>query len=225
MYSQFILLAIIMTFIIGRLIGTKISFFKQVMASLFSVIVTSTVYWYTYLRYHDSDSFNVDGWLWLLSLVIVSLLFYLLFEIFDPIALNDLGDRLADTRNPIRKLFGWWRRQRRYIQVLFIALKHGVGKNLAVRRTPMSDQKLAVSLRRTLEDCGGFFIKFGQVLSTRSDLLPQPIIEELSILQENVSKLTTAQVEAILNKELKRPKDETFLAFEMEPLAAASIGQ
>lgn len=225
MYSQFILLAVIMIFIIGRLIGTKISFMKQVMASLISVIVTSSVYWYAYLRYRDTDSFGADGWIWLLSMVIVSLLFYLLFEMFDPIPLGDRGERLADTRNPLRRLSAWWRRQRRYVQVLMIALRHGVGKNLAIKRTPASDQKLAVSLRRTLEDCGGFFIKFGQVLSTRSDLLPPAIIEELSNLQENVARLTKAQVEEILAKELERPKDEIFHHFEMEPIAAASIGQ
>lgn len=225
MYSQFILLAVLMTFIIGRLIGTSISFAKQVMAALFSVIVTSSVYGYAYLRHHDTDSFDAAGWLWLLSMVIVSLLFYLLFEMFYPIPLGERGERLADTRNPLRRMSAWWRRQRRYAQVLMIALRHGVGKNLAVKRTPASDQKLAVSLRRTLEQCGGFFIKFGQVLSTRSDLMPPAIIEELSHLQENVTRLMTEQVEQILAKELKRPKEELFQYFEMEPLAAASIGQ
>ncbi|MFF2907769.1 ABC1 kinase family protein [Paenibacillus sp. NPDC057934] len=225
MYSQYILLAVIMSFIIGRLIGTNISFMKQVMASLFSVIVTSSVYWYGYLRGRSLDQFGTDGWLWLLSMVIVSLLFYLLFEIFDPIPLGERGERLADTKNPFRRLSAWWRRQRRYIQVLMIALRYGVGKNLAIRHSPANDQKLAVSLRKTLENCGGFFIKFGQVLSTRSDLLPSAIIEELSHLQENVARLTTAQVEEILAKELNQPQEEIFQQFEIEPLAAASIGQ
>lgn len=225
MYSQFILLAVLMIIIIGRLIGTNISFMKQLMASLFGVIVTSTVYWYAYLRYRDTDTFGADGWLWLLSMVIVSLLFYLFFEMFDPIPLGERGERLTDTRNPIRRLSAWWQRQRRYVQVLIIALRNGVGKNLAIRRSPAADRKAAVSLRRMLEDCGGFFIKFGQVLSTRSDLFPLAVIEELSNLQENVARLTTAQVEEILAKELGRPKDEIFQNFEMEPLAAASIGQ
>jgi len=63
------------------------------------------------------------------------------------------------------------------------------------------------------------------VLSTRSDLLPPAVIEELSHLQENVVRLTTEQVEQILAKELVQPKDELFEQFEIEPLAAASIGQ
>jgi len=225
MYSQYILLAVLMVFLLGRLIGTKISFKKQVLASLFSVIVTSTIYWYTYLRDHVQDSFGFDGWLWLLSMVIVSMLFYLLFEIFDPIPASEREERFGDVRNPFRRLAAWWRRQRRYMQVLAIALRHGVGKNLALKRNAAAEQKLAVSLRKTLEGCGGFFIKFGQVLSTRSDLLPPAIIEELSDLQENVARLSSDQVEKILTKELQRPRDEIFLDFEMEPLAAASIGQ
>ncbi|REK75097.1 ABC1 kinase family protein [Paenibacillus paeoniae] len=225
MYSQFILLAVIMIFVIGRLIGTKISFKKQVMASLLSVIVTSTVYYYGYMPIYEADEFGVAGWLWLLSMVIVSLLFYLFFEMFDPLPIGERGERLADTQNPFKRLSAWWNRQRRYVQVLIIAIRYGVGKNLALKRTPASDQKLAVSLRKTLEACGGFFIKFGQVLSTRSDLLPPAIVEELSHLQENVVRLTTAQVEDLLTKELDRPKDEIFETFEMEPLAAASIGQ
>jgi len=225
MYSQFILLAVVMIFIIGRLIGTRISFMKQVMASLLSVIVTSALYYYGYLQYDKSDEFGLAGWLWLLSMVIVSLLFYLFFEMFDPIPIGERGERLTDTKNPFKRLSAWWNRQRRYIQVLVIAIRYGVGKNLALKRTPVSDQKLAVSLRKTLEACGGFFIKFGQVLSTRSDLLPPAIVEELSHLQENVVRLTTAQVEEILAKELNQPQEDIFKTFEMEPLAAASIGQ
>jgi len=162
MYSQYLLLAVIMTFIIGRLIGTKISFMKQVMASLFSVIVTSSVYWYAYLRFQSADTFGADGWLWLLSMVIVSLLFYLFFEMFDPISIGEKGDRLSDTRNPIRAIFAWWRRQRRYVQVLFIALKHGVGKNLTLKRTPASDQKLAVSLRKSLRNAADFSLNLAR---------------------------------------------------------------
>ncbi|MBO9610733.1 MAG: AarF/ABC1/UbiB kinase family protein [Paenibacillaceae bacterium] len=226
MYSQYILLAVIMIVVIGRLIGTNISFAKQVMASLFSVAVTSSVYWYVYLRHRGpDDTFGADGWLWLLSMMIVSLLFYLLFELFDPIPLGQRGERLADTRNPFRRFSAWWRRQRRYAQVLGIALRNGVGRQLAVKRSPASDRRLAVSLRGMLEDCGGFFIKFGQVLSTRSDLMPPAIIDELSHLQENVARLTTAQVEDILARELGRPKDDIFQSFDMQPLAAASIGQ
>ncbi|MFF2090232.1 ABC1 kinase family protein [Paenibacillus sp. NPDC058174] len=226
MYFQYMLLAVIMIFIIGRLIGTNISFKKQVLASLFSVIVTSTVYWYLYLRgREDTDTFGIEGWLWLLSMAVFSLISYLLFEIFDPIPFGERGERLSDTRNPIRRVNAWFRRQRRYMQVLLIAIRHGVGKNLAVKRTPASDLKLAVSFRKTLESCGGFFIKFGQVLSTRSDLLPHAIIEELSHLQENVARLTQDQVKEILAKELNRQQDEIFEHFEMEPIAAASIGQ
>lgn len=225
MYSQLILLAILMTIISGRLIGTKISFGKQVMASVFSVIITTVVYWYTFLRDHPSEEFGMDGVIWLISMVVVSMLFYLMFEMFDPVKLGQRGDRLTDKRNPFSRMAAWGRRQKRYMQVFFTAVRYGVGKHLTVRRTPESDRKLAVALRKTLERCGGLFIKFGQVLSTRSDLLPEPIIEQLSHLQENVTRLTDEQVEAILARELPQPKEDLFRSFDMQPLAAASIGQ
>ncbi|RXZ77791.1 AarF/ABC1/UbiB kinase family protein [Paenibacillaceae bacterium] len=228
MFSQLMLLAVVMSIIIGRLVGTKISFAKQAMAALLSVVVTTTVYWFTYVRHHELTNdfdFDMPTVLWLLSMVIASLIFYLLFEMFDPIPLGQRGEPLTDTRNPLSRLARWWRRQRRYIQVLYIALRNGVGKNLSIRRSAFSDQRLAVALRKTLEQCGGFFIKFGQVLSTRSDLLSPAFVEELSHLQENVSRLTTKQVESILVKELLKPKDELFSFFDMTPLAAASIGQ
>ncbi len=75
-----------------------------------------------------------------------------------------------------------------------------MGKYLALKRSPEADRKLATSLRNTLEECGGVFIKFGQVLSTRSDLLPPVFIHELSNLQENVTRLSQKQVEEILKK-------------------------
>lgn len=225
MYFQFLLLALVTNYIIGRLIGTRLSFAKQAAASLISVIATSAVFWFTYVRFNTSSSPGIHEFWWLVSMVIASMLFYLLFEMFDPIPLGERGERLSESGNPLSRLLAWGRRQRRYLQVLFIAVRHGVGKNLSLKRSSFTDRKLAVSLRNTLEQCGGFFIKFGQVLSTRSDLFPPVFIEELSHLQENVTRLTTKQIETILTKELQKPKEELFSFFDMEPLAAASIGQ
>ncbi len=83
-----------------------------------------------------------------------------------------MDDVVTESRNPISKFFAKIGRQKRYMRVSSIAIKHGMGKYLALKRSPEADRKLATSLRNTLEECGGVFIKFGQVLSTRSDLLP-----------------------------------------------------
>lgn len=80
-------------------------------------------------------------------------------------------------------------------------------------------------IRRTLEDLGPTFIKFGQVLSTRPDVVPQAMIVELQQLQESVPPFPTEVAVAQLERELERPIDQLFAQFERQPLAAGSLGQ
>jgi ubiquinone biosynthesis protein len=118
-------------------------------------------------------------------------------------------------------------RGRRYTQVTRIAVKHGIGQYLVGRRGTdgTRDAVLARSLRRALEDAGVTFVKLGQVLSTRSDLLPAAYIDELSKLQDQVPPVPFEQVEQALVEELGRPLTEVFAEFDREPLAAASVAQ
>ncbi|WP_020672747.1 ABC1 kinase family protein [Amycolatopsis nigrescens] len=120
-------------------------------------------------------------------------------------------------------------RGRRYSQITRIAVKHGLGPYLAGRRdTEHGDHrhaKLARSLRRALEDGGVTFVKLGQVLSTRPDLLPPAFIEELSRLQDQVAQAPADEIEQVLADELGAPPAEVFAEFDRTPLAAASIAQ
>jgi ubiquinone biosynthesis protein len=68
-------------------------------------------------------------------------------------------------------------------------------------------------------------VKFGQFLSTRSDLFPKFFQEELSTLQDKVSFVPFEQVKQIIQTQLQQPIDDIFLFFDKEPLAAASIAQ
>lgn len=83
----------------------------------------------------------------------------------------------------------------------------------------------AERVRRTLEDLGPIFIKFGQMLSTRRDLLPDDVADELERLQDAVPPFPGAIAQQIIEKELQRPVEDVFDAFEPEPLASASIAQ
>ena len=83
----------------------------------------------------------------------------------------------------------------------------------------------AVRIRRALEDLGPIFVKFGQILSTRRDLLPDDIAEELAKLQDQVPPFPAAQAKAIIEKAYGRPLSEMFASFETEPFASASIAQ
>ena len=82
-----------------------------------------------------------------------------------------------------------------------------------------------VRIRRTLEDLGPIYIKFGQILSTRRDLLPDDIAEELVKLQDNVPPFPAEQSRAIVEKALGGPVEDIFARFETTPMASASIAQ
>ncbi|MCK5286513.1 MAG: hypothetical protein KAJ59_01745 [Thermodesulfovibrionia bacterium] len=83
----------------------------------------------------------------------------------------------------------------------------------------------AESLRRMFEELGTTFIKLGQVLSLRKDILPGTFITELERLQENVEPISLEAVKAQIVKELGKSSEELFAFFEEKPLAAASIAQ
>ncbi len=88
------------------------------------------------------------------------------------------------------------------------------------RRTPR-----AVRIRRTLEDLGPIFVKFGQILSTRKDLLPDDIADELAKLQDQVPPFDSQLATAIIEQTYGRPVQDIFARFETVPLASASVAQ
>jgi ubiquinone biosynthesis protein len=87
------------------------------------------------------------------------------------------------------------------------------------------EEPRAVRLRAALEALGPIFVKFGQVLSTRRDLLPPDIAEELAKLQDQVPPFPAADVMAILQRVYRRPAAEVFTEFAAEPVASASVAQ
>ncbi len=84
---------------------------------------------------------------------------------------------------------------------------------------------MGVRIRRTLEELGPIFIKFGQALSTRRDLLPEDIADELAKLQDDVPPFAGSDARKIIEKELGKSIEESFSAFDETPLASASVAQ
>jgi ubiquinone biosynthesis protein len=82
-----------------------------------------------------------------------------------------------------------------------------------------------VRLRLALEDLGPIFVKFGQMLSTRRDLIPPDIADELAKLQDRVPPFAAEQVAAILERVYRKPVTQVFKTFEREPVASASVAQ
>ncbi len=119
-----------------------------------------------------------------------------------------------------------------------MASKHGFGFLFERRRIDLKPWRLTEEetaagpgsargqrLRAMLDELGPTFVKFGQVLSTRPDVVPPDIVFELRSLQDNVSPFPSSEVEQVLEAELGLTLDRAFLEFELEPVAAASIGQ
>jgi ubiquinone biosynthesis protein len=122
---------------------------------------------------------------------------------------------------------------RRFSQIGRVLVRHGFGFVFDVRRDRRERKGLqeflapnfGVRLRRTLDDLGPTFVKFGQLLSTRSDILPEGVLSELQKLQDTVRPMPAGAAQAIVERELGAPVDEVFERFDPDPLGSASIGQ
>ena len=127
----------------------------------------------------------------------------------------------------------------RLTEIAQVAVRHGFGYfferhkitdllpgrgNGAVRADGAPSQR-GQHLRELLDELGPTFVKFGQLLSMRPDVLPPDIISELRALQDDVRPFPYEEVERVIREELGQPIERLFVEFDREPLAAASIGQ
>jgi ubiquinone biosynthesis protein len=131
----------------------------------------------------------------------------------------------------------------RLLKIILIASRYGLdqmilehepaaGKTRALVRLVVALQfwrnleaPRAVRLRQALESLGPLFVKFGQVLSTRRDLLPSDVADELAKLQDQVPPFPSEQALAELEKAYGKHADQVFASFTREPVASASVAQ
>ncbi len=135
-----------------------------------------------------------------------------------------------------------YRHLNRYRKILSILFKYGFGDLLELlkidqyievglqmisqkKREPVDKLSKAQRLRLAFEELGPTYIKLGQILSIRPDLIPAAFIEELAKLQDNVPPFSFSDVKQIIENELGRPAEEVYSELSNEPLASASIGQ
>jgi ubiquinone biosynthesis protein len=156
--------------------------------------------------------------------LVVAMLFIVLAEVLVPSGtLPQPLEMVLGTRKALA-------RSRRYAQISRIAVRHGLGPYLRGRRGNGTDAvggraALAQSLRQALEEGGVTFTKLGQLLSTRSDLLPEEFTAELAKLQDRAEPAPWDQVAEVLARSLGSPPEEVFAELQTEPAAAASIAQ
>lgn len=125
--------------------------------------------------------------------------------------------------HPLRALRRMLRNTRRYGQLSRIAVRHGFPRVTAASRADLVE--LGHELRLALAEAGPIFVKLGQLLSTRTDLLPEAVTTELSVLQDRVPPAPWPEVRAVLNNELGRELSQVFAQISVEPLASASLAQ
>jgi ubiquinone biosynthesis protein len=133
------------------------------------------------------------------------------------------------------RMIASYRRFIRFRQIINIMVRNGFDgfiESLRLRRLyrkkPPPEAFMsptAKRLRLTLEELGPTFIKMGQMLSTRADLVPQDIFIELQKLQDQVLPVKSDEIKAEIESELKMPVNDIFDEFDDKPLASASIGQ
>ncbi len=168
----------------------------------------------------------------LVSIMLYSVLFELLLARIGGTA--GARRRSAGVPHPLRALRRWLARWTRYLQITGIIARYGLAPYVAGRRRSVAvvkpgsarqARRLWEQVHHALEEAGGAFVKLGQVLSTRPDLLPPDAIAELSQLQDKVAPAPAQAVEALLAEELGAAPATVFASFETEPVAAASIAQ
>lgn len=142
---------------------------------------------------------------------------------------------MFNSRRSIRHL-------QRYSEIVSIFVRHGFGflfnrQELGPRKwfrfpwrrsqtdMPAQIDNLALHFRLALEESGPTFVKFGQILSTRPDLLPLPFITELSKLVDAVSPEPWERMRALLERELGREPETMFASIDPQPIASASLSQ
>lgn len=135
-----------------------------------------------------------------------------------------------------------YRHVQRYRQILTVLFKYGFGDLIVAlnieqyleiglqmisrkRRERIETLPRAVRVRMALEELGPTFLKMGQILSTRPDLLPQEFMHELTKLQDDVPPFPYQQVKEVIENEFQQTIEQIYSSFDEQPLAAASIGQ
>lgn len=149
---------------------------------------------------------------------------------------------IRDVVQPLARRVSRLTRMRRYREIASVLVKYGfvdVVRALRLTSYRMGGRRLLVAagrhvepemsrpvrIRLAIEALGPTFVKFGQALSTRADLLPADVIAELSKLQDAVAPLPPGTGERAIEEALGRPVGELFASFDPTPLAAASIAQ
>ncbi len=221
-----VLTVLAFTAVIRRLLGVRLGLVRTVLAAFLALIVGGPLLAVLLPRPGETDG-GTAAIFFLLAISCASLLAMAVLVVAEVVVPE------GSLPGPVELWRGWRlrvARTRRYTQILRIAARHGLGRFLRGYRhsgveSSASRRELARSLRQAMDDGGVTFVKLGQQLSTRRDLVPAEFVQELTTLQDRAASIPWEQVEPVLAAELGGPMAQVFAAIDPEPLAAASIAQ
>jgi len=143
--------------------------------------------------------------------------------------------------DPVKSATDTWAQVPRYREIFWVLYKYGfadflqyahlqifsdfLARVLTDAEKKLQDKPAPVRFRMALEELGPTFVKMGQILSSRRDLLDEPFYNELRKLQAHVAPISGALAREVLARELKEDPSKTFKRFDAKPIASASIGQ
>jgi ubiquinone biosynthesis protein len=217
-FAGFIVLILILAAAGGRLLGVRLSLRRALLVG-FGGLVAGYVFTFLVTRRHPGQTSPLV----IVAAIVATMLLTVLAEL---VAWPGARPRQAGLPRPWRALRRMGQRIRRYGQLAQIATRHGLAGFFGLGPAePGAPGQLARRLRMALEEGGPIFVKLGQVLSTRTDLLPAAVTAELARLQDQVPTLPWPAVQALLEEELGAPIEEVFDEIDREPVAAASLAQ
>ena len=222
------LTVLLFAFVVRRLLGLPLSALRTLLAGLIAFFCASPIILALGGSSVSRTRTTLPGLLFVLLGVIIALLVGMVFLVVSE-ALVPSGS-LPGPLYVLRSLRRQVGRTRRYSQISRILVRRGLlpylrGGRRSELATSEGRARLARSLRLALEDGGVTFVKLGQVISTRRDLIPPEFISELSHLQDDAPQVPWPQIAGVLRTELGADLDEVFAGFDQEPIAAASIAQ
>lgn len=227
--------AVLVGFVARRILGTAVGWPRSIIVGLlvFFLGVPSAQWTLRQTGLTEATALvpAADVWLWI-GLIVLSLAWVFALGVAALVA----SEAIFPTRplpNPIdlvRAALRQRKRTRRYLEILAIASRHGVGWLFHGGRSRVEEQlstteERANAIVATINDAGVSFVKLGQVLSTRRDLIPEPYLTALSSLQTNATTLPWETVRAVIEDDLGVSIDEIYADVDPVPLAAASVAQ
>ncbi len=211
-----------------RLLGLRFSFLRTLIAGVLAFLIASPVI--TAISgsvVSKRTSVLPELWFVILGVTIALVVGMVFLVVAEALVPSGSVPGLVYVLRGMRRRIG---RARRYWQISGILVRRGLTPYVrGGRRSELSTSegraRLARSVRLAMEDGGVTFVKLGQVLSTRRDLLPAEFISELSRLQDDATEVPWPAIEQVLRSELGAEVGELFASFDRKPIAAASIAQ